>query len=286
MLPAQRVRSGWSAGVSPWWVGLAAVGGYRRLFGAVFALAVPRLRTNGTVRSPAPSTGYCCMWSTSWSWRRCCSPPSGGQPAVRGLRPPGVRHPAVVRLLRLRRPARRAGTGHRPAVDELAVLTRRISRAGRQPGERAIPGPASRRQRRRHGGMPTSRVPARAARLHPGVRLRTGKADWLAHGLPTGGEQAQVPRAKDVLRRDVVTARPGEPVGVVAARVAGSRTRLRWWSPRMRRCWVGCARPCWRVTPRHGRSRSWRPAPPPFGPTGPWPSWPSGCRCRRGLGAG
>jgi len=49
-----------------------------------------------------------------------------------------------------------------------------------------------------------------------------GKADWLAHGLPTEGEQAQVPRAKDVLRRDVVTALPGEPVGVVAARVASS----------------------------------------------------------------
>jgi CBS domain-containing protein len=49
-----------------------------------------------------------------------------------------------------------------------------------------------------------------------------GKADWLAHGLPTQGEQAQVPRAKDVLRREVVTAAPGEPVGVVAARVARS----------------------------------------------------------------
>ena len=35
-----------------------------------------------------------------------------------------------------------------------------------------------------------------------------GKADWLAHGLPTEGEQAQIPRAKDVLRRDAVTAHP------------------------------------------------------------------------------
>jgi hypothetical protein len=35
-----------------------------------------------------------------------------------------------------------------------------------------------------------------------------GKADWLATGLPTEGEQAQVPRAKDVLRRDAVTALP------------------------------------------------------------------------------
>ena len=49
-----------------------------------------------------------------------------------------------------------------------------------------------------------------------------GKADWLAHGLPTEGEQAQIPRAKDVLRRDAVTARPEEPVGLVAARVAHS----------------------------------------------------------------
>jgi CBS-domain-containing membrane protein len=49
-----------------------------------------------------------------------------------------------------------------------------------------------------------------------------GKADWLAHGLPTEGEQAQVPRAKDVLRREVVTALPEEPVGGVAARVAPS----------------------------------------------------------------
>jgi CBS domain-containing protein len=49
-----------------------------------------------------------------------------------------------------------------------------------------------------------------------------GKADWLAHGLSTQGEQAQVPRAKDVLRRDAVTAGPEELVGVVALRVAGS----------------------------------------------------------------
>jgi hypothetical protein len=49
-----------------------------------------------------------------------------------------------------------------------------------------------------------------------------GKADWLAHGLSTEGEQAQVPRVKDVLRREVVTALPGEPVGGVAGRVARS----------------------------------------------------------------
>ena len=33
-----------------------------------------------------------------------------------------------------------------------------------------------------------------------------GKADWLAYGLPTEGEQAQVLRAKDLLRRDALTA--------------------------------------------------------------------------------
>jgi CBS-domain-containing membrane protein len=49
-----------------------------------------------------------------------------------------------------------------------------------------------------------------------------GKADWLATGLPTEGEQVQLPRAKDVLRRDVVTALPEEPVGQVAARVTPS----------------------------------------------------------------
>jgi CBS-domain-containing membrane protein len=49
-----------------------------------------------------------------------------------------------------------------------------------------------------------------------------GKADWLAHGLPTEGEQAQIPHAKDVLRRDAVTAHPAEPVGQVARRVAHS----------------------------------------------------------------
>ena len=49
-----------------------------------------------------------------------------------------------------------------------------------------------------------------------------GKADWLATGLTTEGEQAQLLRAKDVLRRDVVIARPEQPVGQVAGRVARS----------------------------------------------------------------
>jgi Mg/Co/Ni transporter MgtE len=49
-----------------------------------------------------------------------------------------------------------------------------------------------------------------------------GKADWLAHGLPTEGDQAGVPRAKDLLRDDVVTAQLDEPVGAVRERVARS----------------------------------------------------------------
>jgi hypothetical protein len=32
-----------------------------------------------------------------------------------------------------------------------------------------------------------------------------GKADWLAHGRPTEGAQAAVPRAHNLLRTDVVT---------------------------------------------------------------------------------
>jgi hypothetical protein len=92
-----------------------------------------------------------------------------------------------------------------------------------------------------------------------------GKADWLAHGLPTEGEQAQIPRAKDVLRRDAVTARPEEPVGLVAARVAGSPYGFALVVTPDSTCWVGSARPCWPVTLRHGRSKCWRPAPPPSG---------------------
>ena len=49
-----------------------------------------------------------------------------------------------------------------------------------------------------------------------------GKADWLAHGLPTEGEHADVPRAKDLLRDDAVTAQLDEPVGAVGERVARS----------------------------------------------------------------
>jgi|SRR5215218_7496929 hypothetical protein len=49
-----------------------------------------------------------------------------------------------------------------------------------------------------------------------------GKADWLAHGLPTEGTQANVPRAKDLLREDMVTARLDEPAGTIRPRVARS----------------------------------------------------------------
>jgi predicted transcriptional regulator len=49
-----------------------------------------------------------------------------------------------------------------------------------------------------------------------------GKADWLAHGLPTEGKQASVPRAKDLLREDVATAWLDERVSAVRQRVAHS----------------------------------------------------------------
>jgi CBS domain-containing protein len=49
-----------------------------------------------------------------------------------------------------------------------------------------------------------------------------GKADWLAHGLPTQGTKADVPRAKHALRQDVVTATLEEPVGPIRERVAAS----------------------------------------------------------------
>ncbi len=47
-----------------------------------------------------------------------------------------------------------------------------------------------------------------------------GKADWLARGLPVEGDQDPVRRVKDVVRDDVVRARPEEPVGQVRSRVA------------------------------------------------------------------
>jgi CBS domain-containing protein len=49
-----------------------------------------------------------------------------------------------------------------------------------------------------------------------------GKQDWLAAGLPTEGRFADVPRAGSLARRDVPTARLGETVGEVRARMEGS----------------------------------------------------------------
>ena len=39
-----------------------------------------------------------------------------------------------------------------------------------------------------------------------------GKTDWLGHGLPVEGRDAQLPRAGDALHQDVVTAPLGERV--------------------------------------------------------------------------
>src|SRR6266542_3595835 len=50
----------------------------------------------------------------------------------------------------------------------------------------------------------------------------TGKADWLAHGLATEGEQAGVLRARHALRGDVATATIDEPIGEIRPRVATS----------------------------------------------------------------
>ena len=49
-----------------------------------------------------------------------------------------------------------------------------------------------------------------------------GKAGWLAHGLPTEGEQAARLRAKHVLRDDVVTTGLDDTIGQVREQVAGS----------------------------------------------------------------
>src|SRR3989442_951619 len=49
-----------------------------------------------------------------------------------------------------------------------------------------------------------------------------GKADWLAHWLPTEGEAAREPRVGDVVREDVVTAQLDETLGAVRERVANS----------------------------------------------------------------
>ena len=50
----------------------------------------------------------------------------------------------------------------------------------------------------------------------------TGKADWLARSLPTEGEQAGVPRARDALRTDAVTCLLEDTMGDVRPRVERS----------------------------------------------------------------
>src|SRR6266542_1433835 len=86
-----------------------------------------------------------------------------------------------------------------------------------------------------------------------------GKADWLAHGLETEGEQAGVLRARHAVRADVVTASIEEPVGEVRARVAASPS--------------GSAPPRWLATRTAAPSRSWRLAHRPCGLTGRSRSW-------------
>lgn len=47
-----------------------------------------------------------------------------------------------------------------------------------------------------------------------------GKLDWMAAGLPTGGTNAERPRAGDVARKDAVTCRLDERLGDVSQRAA------------------------------------------------------------------
>ncbi|MDX6646210.1 MAG: hypothetical protein QOK40_1937 [Miltoncostaeaceae bacterium] len=49
-----------------------------------------------------------------------------------------------------------------------------------------------------------------------------GKVDWLAHGLPVEGDEADAPRAGQLARRDAVTCRIDERVAAVRPRVDGS----------------------------------------------------------------
>jgi Mg/Co/Ni transporter MgtE len=54
----------------------------------------------------------------------------------------------------------------------------------------------------------------------------TGKADWLAHGLPVEGTLADQPTAGRLARTDVVTCRLHERVGDVRPRVESSPYRF------------------------------------------------------------
>ena len=50
-----------------------------------------------------------------------------------------------------------------------------------------------------------------------------GKSDWIAAGLPVEGDQANIPRAIDVVKRDVPTCRPSDLIGDVRAQVEAAR---------------------------------------------------------------
>ena len=70
-------------------------------------------------------------------------------------------------------------------------------------------------------------APRAAARLESlGFRevyeYKAGKSDWLAAGLPTEGTNAQLPRARDVARKDVPTAGLNERLGDVTERVGAA----------------------------------------------------------------
>src|SRR5919204_3148980 len=53
-----------------------------------------------------------------------------------------------------------------------------------------------------------------------------GKADWLAHNLPTEGASANAPTAGTKLRHDVPVADPDETIAAVRARVDASPYRF------------------------------------------------------------
>ncbi len=50
-----------------------------------------------------------------------------------------------------------------------------------------------------------------------------GKSDWLAAGLSIEGDQANIPRAIDVVQRDVPTCRPSDLIGNVRDQVEAAR---------------------------------------------------------------
>jgi predicted transcriptional regulator len=52
----------------------------------------------------------------------------------------------------------------------------------------------------------------------PVYRYAAGKRDWFAFGLPMEGEFAAIPKAGDVVRRDVPTCRLGDKLGEIHER--------------------------------------------------------------------